>query len=159
MHEAAGIVLIHPRRRRGAPPTATLLPPIRLRREQVEDLQKRYRQSDAAKYLGISLTAMKNACKKLRLGPWPCSQRLGDREEEEPTTAGDEETEEGASTEMIEEIVVEEELEQGSFVKKEDREGESGTRLEGVNLSQWAGRRDVRWKSELLDEALKHVMS
>uniref|UniRef100_A0A7S4PAU8 RWP-RK domain-containing protein n=1 Tax=Guillardia theta TaxID=55529 RepID=A0A7S4PAU8_GUITH len=153
-------ILVHPRRRRGAPPTATILPPIRLRREQVEDLQKRYRQSDAANYLGISLTAMKNACKKLRLGPWPCS-RTGDGEEEETTAGRDEERDEseGTSTEVIEEILFEEELEEGSSDKKEDMEGESGARQENLDLSQSIGGRDVRWKSELLDEALEHVMS
>eukprot|EP00960_Hanusia_phi_P057488 763582-Hanusia_phi.AAC.1 len=49
-------------------------PAVSLSRDRLLALQKTHRQADAARVLGISLTAIKNACRKLGLGSWPYSR-------------------------------------------------------------------------------------
>eukprot|EP00960_Hanusia_phi_P032941 750154-Hanusia_phi.AAC.5 len=153
-------VLIHPRRRRNTPPNSALLQPIRVQREQIEDLQKRYRQSDAALFLGISLTAMKNACRKLRLGPWPCSRTSGDKEEEDRdqragSRAGvyDHDDDDEEEEDEDEEEVVEEDWGDDKGEEKD----EAGRRRQGQR-SQSAGKHQrMNVSSELFQEALDHV--
>ncbi|EKX34340.1 hypothetical protein GUITHDRAFT_119506 [Guillardia theta CCMP2712] len=62
---------IYPRRRRGEEKCSR--EPLSLDEEQITKLFC-FRQTEAADFLGISLTALKNACRRIGMQKWPYSR-------------------------------------------------------------------------------------
>mmetsp|Transcript_28370 Transcript_28370/g.64294 ORF Transcript_28370/g.64294 Transcript_28370/m.64294 type:complete len:142 (-) Transcript_28370:93-518(-) len=103
----SGVVHVLPRRRVGkvwqAGPTVTL------NAQGVTSLFV-MRQSDAAKFLGISLTSLKSACRQLGVTKWPYSRRRMldgnnfDNSKKEDGKTDDEDEEEDSGAEDAEEL-------------------------------------------------------
>ncbi|EKX44596.1 hypothetical protein GUITHDRAFT_152912 [Guillardia theta CCMP2712] len=96
------------------------------------------RQPDAARALGISLTALKNACKRLRVGKWPYKRlQPGDQQADKEGCRGAASPESSSLDEMP--------------AKLEDSVGEE------PRGSGWLGRRMGLDAESLLEEAMMHV--
>eukprot|EP00960_Hanusia_phi_P042841 755736-Hanusia_phi.AAC.1 len=75
-------VAINPRPRASSPHApAPMQPPVNVSREVLEPLFSRSQQ-DAAAYLGVSLSSLKSACRRIGISRWPYRRRMYSSEDE-----------------------------------------------------------------------------